>query len=157
LLHAYDYLVLKGFKGVSDLPADMSKFPAYSQVAAMFRFVKYAKRAEALKADWDKLHARVFDPDPKARPTVAEIEKTVGGLFAPPKPKPGGGPKHAVQESVVKPETVADWYKKVAPDGKLVIAEITVAKLTASALAAAIEANWKAVSGATLLQVRVAK
>jgi hypothetical protein len=157
LLKVHDYLLKKGYKSLADIPKDLTTFPTYSQIAPLYRFIKYERRTD-LKPQWDDLHGRVFNQHPAIRPSVDQIEKEVIALFAP-KRKIGGGKKNppAVTTTIIKPEKLTDWYAEIAPKGELPVAEIKIKRLSAQVLAAAIEANWKAVKEATLLRVRVGK
>jgi len=159
LLRAYDYLVEKKFKRLEDLPKDLAKFPTYHQIAAMHPFIKYPIRAEAQKPEWDALHNKVFSPLPAERPTVKAIVKAVVEILGPSRKKNGNKTEKSptVTQTVVKPENLSEWYATIAPTGTMTVAEITVAKLNAQALATAMEANWSSVKDAALLRVKVGK
>ena len=156
LVQVFDYLVAKNFKSVGDLTSDLNCFPAYSQILPLYKFVRHPRIAQAHQAEWDELHSKVFDQRPANRPTVEDIEKAVGKIFAPPKKKHHNkNETPAVVQTVIKPEQLTEWYAEIAPKGKLAIAEITVAKMTASALATAMESDWKSVKSAQLLRIKV--
>jgi hypothetical protein len=153
LLHAARYLKSKSIA----IPEDVAGFPSIYHVAPMTRFLDRPKVAEKKKAAWEKLHDQVFGP-PENRPSVDEVRKQVGRLFAPPGPRQEPDKKPPTMREV-KREGLEAWFGEVAPKGSFVVVEVPVAVAVPSAqvIAAALTANWKSVSKANLIKIVKAK